>query len=167
MDRPHTWFHVREIAKLSKLSPTTASVYLEEFRKNELLERKRERNHILYRANSQNKAYLDLKLYHNTKKIRDSGLMDFLNEELNYPQAIILFGSFRKAENTTKSDVDIFILSPVKKELKLNPFEKKIGHRIQLFTHSKEEFNTMKKSNKELVNNIVNGIVLEGFLEIF
>ena len=41
-------------------------------------------------------------------------------------------------------------------------YEKLIGRKIQL--HFKEDFN---KYAKELKNNIINGIVLVGYLEVF
>ena len=167
IEDPNGWFHIREIAKLAGLSPTTATSYLEDFRKRGILLRKKERNNVLYKANSESYNYKDLKLYYNIKKFRDSGLINFLNEEFNYPKAIILFGSFRKAENTKESDVDLFILSPIKKEASLENFEKKLKHKIQLFVYSREEFDNLKKKNKELLNNILNGISLDGFLEVF
>jgi len=167
IDNPNQQFHIREVAKLTKLAPTTVTNYLENFKKNNILEKKKERNHVLYRANTENKSYKDIKLYYNIKKIRDSGLIDFLEDELNHPEAIVLFGSFRKSENIPSSDIDIFILSPIKKQLDLTIFEKKNKHNIQLFIHSKKELDLMKTDNKELLNNIINGIVLNGFLEVF
>lgn len=167
IDEPNRRFHIRELSKLTKLAPTTVTNYLNDFKNKGFLEEKKERNYILYRANAENRSYNDLKLYYNIKKIRDSGLIDFLIDELNHPQAISLFGSFRKSENLPSSDIDLFILSPIKKELNLNLFEKKLNHNIQLFINSKKEFDLMKKNNKELLNNILNGIVIEGFLEVF
>ena len=79
IEDPNGWFHIREIAKLAGLSPTTATSYLEDFRKRGILLRKKERNNVLYKANSESYNYKDLKLYYNIKKFRDSGLINFLN----------------------------------------------------------------------------------------
>ena len=46
------------------------------------------------------------------------------------------------------------------KELDIKPFEKKLARKIEL--HFNENFNLY---SKELKNNIINGIVLSGFLE--
>ena len=80
---------------------------------------------------------------------------------------IILFGSVAREEADIGSDIDIFILSNEKKELNLKEYEKKLETEIQIFLHTKKEFENMKKSNKGLLNNILNGIKLSGFLEVF
>ena len=49
----------------------------------------------------------------------------------------------------------------------LERFEKKLKHKIQLFLHSRKEIKTMKTKNKELLNNLVNGVVVYGFWEAF
>ena len=167
LDEPEREFHIRELAKIVKVSPTTATSYLEDFNQKNLLERSKERNVILYRANSQNSMFKETKKHFNTLRILESGLIDYLNLELNYPEAIILFGSFAKGENTKQSDIDIFILSESKKELSLEKYETKIGADIQLFINNKKEFLEMKSKNKNLLNNILNGIKLSGFIEVF
>ena len=58
-----------------------------------------------------------------------------------------------------RSDIDLFIECK-KEELDMHLFEKKLGRKIEL--HFKENFSLYPK---ELKNNIINGIVLRGFLE--
>ena len=164
LDNPGQEFHVREVARLTKKSPTTVSNKLKKFKKESLLTSKKERNHLLYKANTENKSYRDLKFFYNLKNIRTSGLIDYLNEYYNYPSAIILFGSFRKADNISSSDIDLCVITSKKEEPKLDKFEKKLKHKIQLFNFSKKEF---IKQNPQLMNNIINGFVLECFLEVF
>lgn len=165
LEEPNKEFHIRELAKIIKLAPSTATKYLNDFKKQRLLERRSERGFVLYKANTEDQSYKDIKLHYNIKKIKESGLVEFLIDKLDHPEVIILFGSFRKAENTKESDIDLFIISPIKRQIDVSNFQKKLGHEIQLFIHSKKEFEAMKKSDKELLNNVINGIVLEGFLE--
>lgn len=164
---PEREFHVRELARLTKKSPTTISKYLTKLKKDKILISKRKLNHLLFKANIENKSFKDLKLSFNIRKIRDSGLINYINDQFNHPEAIILFGSFAKAENIPSSDIDILIISPSKKNINLQKYEKILQHSIQLFVHSKVEIDKMKIKNKELLNNWINGIVLEGFWEIF
>ena len=166
-EEPNRAFHIRELAKLTKLAPTTVTSYLEYFRKKGLLTKQKERNYVLYRAETTNQFFKEEKKHYNIIKLKESGLIDFLNEELNYPETIILFGSYAKAENIKGSDIDLFVLSETKKELNLNKFEKELKAKIQLFIHTKREFNIMKSKNKELLNNIINGVKIQGFLEVF
>ncbi len=159
-------FNVREVARLAKLSPSTASKHLNIAAKNGLLKREKSRNLILYSADQESQSFRDMKIYVNIKKIRASGLVEFIEKELNYPEAIVLFGSYAKGENKKDSDIDLFILSDSKNELNLKVFEKKLGTEIQVFFHSHKGLERMKVTNKELLNNIINGIRLSGFLEV-
>lgn len=164
---PEREFHIRELAKLTKKSPTTASKYLNKLKKEGMLISRKKLNHLLFKANNESVSFKDIKLAYNIKKLRESGLISHLNEQFNNPEAIVLFGSFSKAENTSQSDIDILVISPLKKETNLTKFEKILNHKIQLFLHSNSEIEKMKEKNKELLNNWVNGIVILGFWEIF
>ena len=164
---PEREFHVREVAELIKKSPTTASKYLLECKKKGLLLSRKKLNHLLYKANNENVYFKDIKRKHNISKLRDSGLIEYLSKQFNHPEAIILFGSYAKAEDIPTSDIDVVVISPVKRELNLARFEKALGHPIQLFVFSKQRMESMKTKNKELLNNLINGVVLEGFLELF
>ena len=57
------------------------------------------------------------------------------------------------------SDIDLFVECR-KEEINLKRFEKKLGRKIEL--HFNENFLSYPK---ELKNNIINGMVLSGFLE--
>src|SRR3989344_6948974 len=96
---PEREFHIRELAKLTKKSPSTISKYLSKLEKDNLLTSRFKFNHKLFKANSENTSFKDIKLFYNIEILRNSGLMDHLIKEFNHPEAIVLFGSFRKAEN--------------------------------------------------------------------
>ncbi len=160
-------FNVREVARLAKLSPSTASKYLDKASKNGLLKKEKSRNFILFSADLESQEFRDMKIYNNIKKIRDSGIIDFMEKELNYPETIVLFGSYAKGENKKDSDIDIFVLSESKNKLDMQNFEKKLKAEIQIFFHNRKDLEHMKMNNKELLNNIINGVRLSGFLEVF
>ncbi|MBU4070105.1 MAG: nucleotidyltransferase domain-containing protein [Nanoarchaeota archaeon] len=164
---PEKEFHVRQISKLLKKSPTTISKNLKELEEKGILKSEKRLNHLLFKANLKNEKFKLSKLNYNLNQLHNSGLIDYLVKKFNYPEAIILFGSFAKAENTLISDIDLLIITSSRKEVMLDKFEKKIGQKIQLFMHSKKEIENMKKKNKELLNNWVNGNVIYGFWELF
>ena len=110
--------------------------------------------------------FKQLKLAYSLSILNKSGLISYLEKEFN-PESIILFGSFAKAENTKKSDIDILIITPNKREPNLKDFEKKIGNIIQIHLHSNKDIELMKAKNRELLNNFVNGIILQGYWELF
>jgi predicted nucleotidyltransferase len=165
IEEPEKEFFVREIARKLNKSPATISKYLKNYEKQGILISKEKFNHLLFKANTESIKFKQLKLSYNLNKIYESGLIDFLIKEFNHPNAIILFGSFAKAENIKTSDIDIFIVSSRKKELNLEKYEKKLGYNVQLFVE--KDIKKLKEKNKELLNNIINGITLYGFFEVF
>jgi predicted nucleotidyltransferase len=164
---PEKEVHVRELSKLLRKSPTTISKYLKIYEKEGVLKSKEKLNHLFFKADSNNKIFRQFKLNYNLSILNKSGLIEYLENEFNHPEAIILFGSFAKAENTRKSDVDILIVTSNKKELNLKYFEKKIGNPIQLHLYSNKDIELMKIKNKELLNNFINGILINGYWELF
>lgn len=160
-------FHVRQIAKLTNKSPTTISKHLKELARKKILKSEMKLNHLLFRANVKNIKFKQLKLNYNLNILQDSGIIDYLVKEFNHPEAIILFGSFSKAEDIPSSDIDLLIIGPSKKEVKIEKFEKILGHKIQIFVYSKKDIEKMKEKNKELLNNWINGVIVYGFWEVF
>lgn len=127
---------------------------------NQETQRKGKRNFPVYKANKDNKEFKRYKMIYNITSLLESRLIDFLEEKIA-PKAIILFGSYRRGEDLEDSDIDIFI-EGIEEKIDLKIFEKKLKRKIQL--HFKKDFNTYPK---ELKNNIINGILLQGFLEAY
>jgi len=159
-ERPSRRFNVREVARLVKISPATASKKLRSLAKAGILKQERERMLLFYRANLESDLYQDMKLFYNIRKIRESGLLDELNK-FYFKPTVVLFGSASKGLDTESSDLDLLILSEKKVGFpQKEKFEKKLGKSLQLFV-----FKTIKKiKNKELINSIINGVVLQGEL---
>lgn len=164
---PEREFHIREVAKLTGKSPTTVSKYTKMLKKKGILLSKKMSNHLLFKANTESMQFKALKKEQNIREAISSGLIEYIEEELNNPEAVILFGSFAKGENIPESDIDIAVITPIKKDLSLEKFENKLGHNIQLFLYSEKEIGQMKTKNKELLNNLLNGIIIRGFWEVF
>ena len=112
----------------------------------------------IYQANFNNKLFKRYKIIHNISSILESDLVDFIEKKL-MPKCIVLFGNYSRGEDTETSDIDLFVECK-KEEVNLEIFKKKLGRKIEL--HFKENFISYPK---ELKNNIINGIVLSGFLE--
>src|SRR3989344_2046423 len=116
-ETPNREFAVREFARLQHVAPATASRYLQDLCKQDLLKRRKERNFILYAANEDSDAYKDAKKSENIKRIRASGLLNYLNAQFKQPLAIFLFGSYAKGENRADSDIDMLVIVHSKKEV--------------------------------------------------
>ncbi|MEK6914741.1 MAG: nucleotidyltransferase domain-containing protein [Nanoarchaeota archaeon] len=159
-ENPTKEYNVREIARIIKVAPATASSQLKKLAKKEILKERKERNLIIYKANMSHSNYTDLKIYYNIKKIKDSGLIEELNKFYMKP-AIVLFGSASFGLDTEDSDIDLVIISEKNKEFpKKEKFEKVIKRKLQFFIVK----DTKELKNTHLINNILNGIVIQGEL---
>ena len=118
------------------------------------------------KSNQTNWLFIRSKIVYNLGFVYKSGLVEFLIEHFKNPKAILLFGSFRKGEDLTNSDIDIAIESNEIKDYQtmglreLTEFEKIIGRKIQIHLFNREGI------DDNLFNNIANGILLWGFLEV-
>ncbi len=149
--------NVREYARITNISPPSASKLLNNLEKEGLLKKEKDKLYIYYSANRENKLFINLLRAYWNEEFKKIGLIEYLNKELLNP-VIILFGSFSKAEIMNNSDVDIAIFSIFKNNINLNNFEKKLKRKIQVFMFKNQE----EVKNKDLLKNILNGYNLSG-----
>ncbi|MFH1473570.1 MAG: nucleotidyltransferase domain-containing protein [Candidatus Aenigmatarchaeota archaeon] len=158
---PAKEFNVREVARLSEISPATASKELKRMAKEGLLKERKERGFNLYRSDLESDSYRDLKTYYNIRKLRKSGLVAALNAFYMKP-AIVLFGSAASGLDTKTSDFDLLVVSEKTKEFpQTRKFEKRLNRTLQLFVVK----NVKELKNKHLISNVLNGIAIEGSIE--
>jgi predicted nucleotidyltransferase len=158
LEDPLKEFNVRELAKVIKITPATASKHLKYFTKESILKYRKERNYDLYKANIENQYFRDLKVYYSIIKIKKSNIIEELNKFYIKP-TIILFGSTATGYDTKESDIDLVIISEKKDDfLKQKEFEKKLKKTLQIFIV--KELKNLK--NPYLINNVLSGIVLQG-----
>lgn len=153
-----------EVSKKAGLSHTSTKAHLQTLIKlsiiKETTEKKGNREFPVFRADINNKNYKNYKKIYNLLELQNSKLIDFLKDAL-MPKCIVLFGSYQRGEDSEDSDIDLFIECKEEK-IDVSKFAKILDRNIQL--HFKEDF---KKYPKELKNNIINGVLLEGYLEAF
>jgi len=166
IESPEKDYHLRELARAYRLSPATVKAKLEPSVKAGVVNKAKLRGNLLYTAKRESIEFKKLKAAHNIKELEGSGLMDFLKKEF-YDPVIILFGSAARGEDTRGGDFDLFVLTPLKKNVDTLKYSKLLDRDIQLFVMDKKEFENTKKRSKELANNILNGTRLNGYLEVF
>jgi len=164
-EEPNSEFHLRQLARLLKKNPVTVKNYLKEHVLSGAIGCKKERGLELYSANAENFYFKEYKRVYNKFRLIESGLLDFLKKEFSLP-TIILFGSYERGEDNKNSDIDIFILSETKRQVSLEEYEAALKRTIQVHFMSRKEFKNLKKSNPGLINSIINGSVLNGFIEV-
>ena len=157
---PSRNFQIREVSRLSKIAVTSVKKYLDELRKEGFVIKDKNTLYPSYISNQQNRMFKIYKQQYFILKLHSSGFIDYLEDEL-HPKCIVLFGSMGKGEYNYGSDIDIFIQAPEKK-LNLLQYEKKLNREINLLFE--ENFSRL---SKELKNNVINGIILKGYLKVF
>lgn len=155
-------FQLREISRKIKLAPKSVRIYLKELEQEGLILKEKHRIHAypLYYANRENEQFKLYKKLDLISSINETKLLDYLFETL-MPECIILFGSASRGEDTRESDVDLFIQCK-EKSVDLNKFDKQLSRKIKVFFS--ESFRDL---SEELRNNIINGIILKGYLKVF
>jgi predicted nucleotidyltransferase len=160
-ETPSKEFNVREIARLAKVAPSTASLILKKLNKLSILKERKERIYLLYKANLKSSLYKDMKIFYNIRKIKDSGLIESLNKFYPSP-TIILFGSCSFGMDIESSDMDILIVSNSPKPFpEIKKFNRKLNKTLHIFSVKKVE----DLMNEHLINNIADGILLHGIIK--
>lgn len=143
---------VRNISKELKIPTSTTQRYIKILRNDNIIDKN---NKLKYTINVKLK-----KMNFFLSNILSSNVINELIEFYN-PTCIILFGSIQKGEYFKDSDIDLFIESENKNIANLSKYERKIGHKFEIFIED-----DIKKLPKNLYNNIINGIKLYGAIKL-
>ena len=163
-EEPNRRFSIRELSRILRINHTTVRQHLNKMVKEGFLSLKNEGLYSFYQLII-NKKTLNLKLYYNMEKIRNSKIIEDLEKAFDLP-AIVLFGGYASAMDDANSDIDICLISNIGKEFSTEKYEKRLNRKISLHKFTKNSWERAKKSNPNLINNICNGIVLSGQLEV-
>ncbi len=176
---PYREFTLSEIAELARVSKSMTSTILKEMEEGGFIFIDELGKKIWrVKANIESPVFKNWKMINNLTEIITSPITDFIVDKFN-PKAVVLFGSFRWGEDRKGSDIDIAIevfddaelkttslsrLADQKKEhefsKEIREFENGIERNVQVHIFNR------KKIDLNLFNNIANGIVLYGFLEV-
>ena len=163
---PEVEFSLTELAQKAKVAKSTASRLLKILLDHQII--KLEDKGIVFRirANIGNFEYTKRKIVYNLNLLYESGIVDFLESALAHSKAMILFGSFRKGDDISTSDIDIAVetLEEVNTQTieveGIETFENSLGKKVQILRFNR------KRVDINVFNNIANGILLSGFLEV-
>lgn len=158
-DQPTKGFQLREISRTLKLGMPSVKLHIGRLEKEEFIKRDKTGTYASYKA-SGNEKFMLYKKTDMLLRLHESGLIEFLADEL-FPNAIVLFGSASRGEDTERSDIDLLAISK-EKDIDLDRFEKGLKRRINILFEP-----NLKNMPKELLNNILNGVVIHGYLEVF
>lgn len=150
----------REVAKILNVSPTAVANSIKKLKDNNLIKIEKTKTINFLSFNRDEQRAVDFKRVENLKNIYISGLSDFFEKELA-GATVILFGSYSKGEDTVTSDIDIAVIERKDKILELEKFEKALNRKINV-----NFYDSWKKIHENLRNNVLNGILLHGSVEL-
>jgi predicted nucleotidyltransferase len=163
-DNPEKKFELMIISRKIKLAHTSVKNHLQTLIKLDIIKKDfaelGNKKNPYYCANRRSEQFKHYKKIYNVESLYNSGIIKEITDVCQ-PNAIVLFGSFQKGEDTTSSDIDLFVESSESK-IDINKYEKKLNRKIQL--HFKQKFISYPS---ELKSNILNGLVVYGFLEAY
>lgn len=162
-------FNMREIARALKVSPTAVSNSLPALEKEGLIKlvKSKKMNLSSVEFNRDSQEAVEFKRALNLRIVYESGLARFLED--NFPgSTIILFGSYSRGDDVWtnedeghKSDVDIAVIGSKERQIKLTEFDKKLERTVFI-----NFYQSLKSIHKDLRDNILNGIVLAGSVNL-
>jgi predicted nucleotidyltransferase len=158
-DSPEKSFHIREIARLTGLSAPGVIKILKKLKEENLLESERDKVVENVRVTKSQKFFLTKKS-NNTLSLFDSGLISYLKDKYEEPEAIVVFGSYSRGEDNSGSDIDIAVVTKKEMDLDLKQFEEYLRRKVSIYEIQ------VDSSEKEFLNNLANGTVVYGFLRV-
>ena len=163
---PYREIGLSDLAEALKISKATANLVVKELEKNEFLNIEVLGRVWRISCNPKHVYNHTKKIGYNLEMIYASPIISAIYELFPNPKYIILFGSYRKGDDTEKSDIDIAVEILGEKEMEIIKlgilpelgFRKNVPVNVHVFSRN--------KINPNLFANIANGIVLDGFLEV-
>ena len=154
--------NLRGLAGIVKKTPTAILNVLPKLKAEGIIiiEKSRKMNLLSIELNRDNPKTICFKRIENLKMVYESGIIDYLKEKFQ-GSTIIIFGSYSKGEDTTESDIDIAVIGSKEKAIDLAMFDKIFERKVTI-----NFYKSFKEIHKHLLDNILNGILLNGGVEL-
>lgn len=152
----------RQIANFLKVSAPAVMKALPTLGKERLIKIKQDKETKRWsiELNRENHRVMQLKRADNLKQIYVIDLADFLEKEFA-GATIILFGSYSRGEDIINSDIDLAVIGRKDKKIDLAKYEKILERKINI-----NFYDSFKNIHKYLKENLCNGIILAGGVEL-
>jgi predicted nucleotidyltransferase len=152
---PDQEYYVREIAKSIKKSVGGTHSALKSLLSSNLLNEKKSGKNLYYRVNDTNPSVKNFKIF-----ITMTELNPLVNELKKTSEKIILFGSCATGEDTSESDIDLFILTQDINKINDYLKKKRLERTIQAVVVNTAGLVKIKEKDKAFYQEINKGLVL-------
>ena len=152
---PGRELYQREIARETGISIGAVNQYLKGFLKMRIVSRKKRGRMFFYSLNMDNPVVRQFKVFLTVVDL--SPLVERVKER---SEKIILFGSCSDGTDVEESDIDLFILSEDRKEVRKELNKTKPKRRLSPVIFNSNEFVRLKKEDQPFYDRIMKGIEL-------
>lgn len=159
LKNPSKEFHLRELARKINVSFPWTRKIVNELAKEGYLAKKKLRGLVLVKADRESELFMALKRSYNLFKLYESGLVIYLVDTYTRPEAVIVFGSYNRGEDTENSDIDLAIITSKHKGTNVARFEATLQRKVKVIELQKRNI------SEEFWNTLINGTVLYGYLQ--
>jgi len=153
---PTSIHFIREIGRRIQLAQTSVRNHIRDLEKDKLIVTKNAKPFNGFVANRENEDFLFYKQAYNFYS-----LLELRKTIVNalHPKAIIVFGSYSRGEDIEESDIDIVVITKIKKEIEIKNLEKKMDRKINLIFKE-----SLEKLEEPIKDNVLNGWVIYGWI---
>ncbi len=140
---PERDFRLREIARLTAISPGAVQHELKQLLDADLVVRRREHGLVTYRANRTSPIYDELRSIVEKTSGIDGLIRKSLEPVADRIRCAFIYGSIAKGSNQSRSDVDLLVVGAIEfgdLVRRLQPVEERIGREISPRLFSEREF---------------------------
>lgn len=156
---PRTPSSIRNIARRTDTSPTWVSRTVDDLQQEGIVVVEEEPTTRKVRPADTDRVRR-LRRVINLHLLHESGLVEALVDAFGHPDAIVLFGSFARGEDTEGSDVDVAVVTPGSATVDVGSFEDRLQRPIRI-----QEIDP-RRMTTEFADTLANGIVLHGYIEV-
>lgn len=166
-EQPETPLYLREISRLTGISPGALQHELNQLLKADLILREEDGNRVAYRANTAHPIFSELQgIVQKTCGLpaRIRSALAPLADSIDFAA---IYGSVAKGTSHARSDVDLLVVGSVKlQELlaHLHPVEQQVGREVSVRLYSTKDFAARSKKGDAFLAGVLGGplIVLAG-----
>lgn len=162
ISNPNKAYSVRSLSRELKISSASSKNALDYMKEKKLVTLKTIGRTYQYKADLNNYLCRHWKILFNLNEIDNSKVVEQFIKEFENIHSILLYGSYAKGTNDSKSDIDFLVIVQKKKKINLN-FINTLKKEANVSILTFEEWKDKARNNKIFYENVIyDSIVLHG-----
>jgi predicted nucleotidyltransferase len=158
IENPNTKYYVKELSRVLEVSPGSVSSAVKRFEADGLLIKSVVGQTHQYIINIENPGVLPLKKFYGLVKIHNSDLANMLLGADENIISLAIYGSYADGTYDEKSDLDVLIITPSKKEAFNEPgtkLQSRMGLELSISIFKLSQWRKLAKQNDPFYKRIV------------